>query len=152
MFSFSRGSPLESLMFLYWSRLLWLLNLFWCLNSSLTFGPPSLSDTWIFFSLFPRHMNCPPWREPRSCCSWPVKRATSTLLPPANSSPWSQVKRAKLWSKHASTRRTRHHALTPLWTSAWVPRALRRRTSPTRCLSRRAWATQRWGSKSGERG
>lgn len=89
-------------------------------------------------------MNSPPWREPRFCCLWPVKPAMSTLLPPANSNPWSQVKRAKPWSKHASTRQTRHRALTPPWTSAWVPRALRRLTSPTRCLSRRAWATQRW--------
>lgn len=129
---------------------IWWTMSFWCLNYSLTLRLSFLSDTWILFFLFPRPMNSPPWREPRFCCLWPVKRATSTPLPPANSNPWSQVKQARPWSKRASTHRTHHHALTPPWTSAWVLRALRRRTSPTRCLSRRAWATQRWKSKSGK--
>lgn len=105
----------------------------------------SLSAPILSLLLFSfRPMNSQPWREPRSCYLWPVRRDTSTLSPLVNSSLWLQVKRVKPWSKHVWTHRTLRRARTPPWTSAWAPRASRKRISRTRCLSRRAWAKRRW--------
>lgn len=132
-----------------WSNIWWT-TFAWCLSCICTNGAQSLCQIINYFCLFARPMNFPPWREPRFYCWWPVKRVTSIPLPPANSSPWSPVKRAKPWSKRASIPRTHHLGPTPPQTNVWVQQDLRRRTSPTRCLSRRAWATLRWGLESGK--
>lgn len=96
-----------------------------------------------FFS-YPRPMNFPPLRALKCCYLWPVRQATSTLSPHGNFSQWSPARRARRWSRHAWILLTPLLGRTQPAISAWVLRALRKRTLRIRCLSRTVAEKQRY--------